>query len=525
MSAAPSRPHPRPVALATAVAGLGVPDPGTADLTGATLDSRLVQPGDLYVALPGARAHGAAYASGAVSAGAAAVLTDPAGAAQLDVDVPVVVVDDPRRAMAEVAATVYGRPAERLAMFGVTGTNGKTTTALLLEYALRALGHRTGTIGTIGFRLDGQALDVARTTVTTPESPELQALLAIMAERGADWVAMEVSSHAMALHRADAIDFDVAGFTNLGRDHLDFHGTMDAYFDAKASLFTADHTRAAVVNADDPWGVRLLERVRAAGDVDIRTFGWESAADYRVREVASVADGRPEVTLATPSGDVTFVLGLPGDHNVRNAATALAMVDLAGLDLHAAARGLDEAQVPGRMQRVFLDATPTGQRAPEVYVDFAHTPDAVTAAVASFAPRRADGHRLVVVLGCGGDRDRTKRVPMGRAAVTGTDLAVITDDNPRSEEPAAIRAEVLDGAREARGVVVDGGDRRAAIRLALREAGPDGIVLVLGKGHEQGQDIRGVVTPFDDATVVAQQWAALRSNTPRPGREEDSWNR
>ncbi|GAB3697743.1 UDP-N-acetylmuramoyl-L-alanyl-D-glutamate--2,6-diaminopimelate ligase [Mariniluteicoccus flavus] len=509
----PLRPDRRPLPLGTAV---GLADVPAVHVSGATLDSRLVCPGDLYIALPGTRVHGAAYADEAVARGAAAILTDAAGRTQVSADVPVVVVDDPRGAMARAAATIYGDPAEELTMFGVTGTNGKTTTAFMVADALRATGRSVGTIGTIGFLLDGVALEGARTTVTTPESPELQALLAVMAERGADAVAMEVSSHAMALHRADAITFDVAGFTNLGRDHLDFHGTMEDYFAAKASLFTAEHARSGVINADDAWGVRLLDQVRRSGDVAAHSCGWESEADYRVREVGARGDGRLDVVLTTPSGDLGFVLGLPGDHNVRNAATTLAMVDVAGLDARAASLGLADVTVPGRLQRIGL-----GEGAPEAYVDFAHTPQAVTAAVDAFAGARAQGRRLVVVVGCGGDRDATKRGPMGAAAAR-ADVAVVTDDNPRSEDPAAIRSATLAGAREAASgaEVVDGGDRRSAIAYALEAAGPDGIVAVLGKGHEQGQDIGGVVTPFDDVAVITEEWARLR------GQEGESpWKR
>ncbi|WP_229117157.1 UDP-N-acetylmuramoyl-L-alanyl-D-glutamate--2,6-diaminopimelate ligase [Enemella dayhoffiae] len=502
------RPAPSPVPLARLLPG--DPDvPADLRIGGLTLDSRIVAPGDLYLALSGARAHGADFAADAVRAGAVAVLTDAEGArrAEVPAGVPVLVVDDPRALMGGLAAGVYGHPAEALRCFAVTGTNGKTTTSYLLAAALRELGLSVGTIGTIGFRVDDEPLVGPRTTVTTPESVDLHGLLGLMKERGAAAVAMEASSHALALGRTDGVRFDVAGFTNLGRDHLDFHQTMENYFEAKASLFTPGRCRAAVVVVDDEWGVRLAARIAEGGEVPLRTVSWATeqlagrpAADYRV---TSVEQGR--IRVATPRGEWSFDSALPGDFNVRNAVLALAMLEAAGLDARAAAAAFATLSVPGRMQPVAL-----GPGAPEAYVDFAHTPQAIQAALTAFATARRAGRRVVAVLGCGGDRDASKRRPMGAAAARGADLVVITDDNPRTEDPAAIRAEALAGAREAAAAeVVDGGDRRSAIRQALRLAGPDGIVVVLGKGHEQGQEVAGVLTPFDDATVLAAQWRDL----------------
>jgi UDP-N-acetylmuramoyl-L-alanyl-D-glutamate--2,6-diaminopimelate ligase len=401
-------------------------------------------------------------------------------------------------------------------MLAITGTNGKTTTAYLAAAALRSADRHVGVIGTIGFTLDDRPLEMARTTVTTPESPELQALLGLLVEEGADTCVLEVSSHALVLGRVDAITFDVAAFTTLGDDHLDFHGDMESYFAAKATLFTPEHTRHAVVNVDDPYGRRLVESIRGAGAVGCSTIslGASGQADQRLTGpadyIATVVEetvGQPtRVRLDCPGRTLEFGLGLPGDFNVRNAATALAMLDVVGVDLDAAGAGLPQAQVPGRLQRVAL-----GPGAPSVYVDFAHTPQAVTAALGAVAGRR------VVVLGCGGDRDRHKRAPMGAAAAGAAAVVVVTDDNPRSEDPAAIRAEVLRGAHEAvrdaelNCVVIDGGDRRSAIGTALRHAGPEDVVVILGKGHESGQEVHGQVLPFSDPTVVAEEWAALRA--------------
>lgn len=476
-------------------------------ISGIALNSKLVQPGDLYVALPGQTTHGANFAEGARTAGAVAVLTDPAGAAAIaESAVPVVVVEDPRHLMASVAATIYGRPAESMAMLAVTGTNGKTTTGYLLEAGLGAAGQRAGMIGTIGFMLDRQMLESVRTTVTTPESPDLQALLAVMAEREAKAVVMEVSSHALALGRADAITFDVAGFTNFGRDHMDFHGTEAAYFAAKAQLFTAQHTRHAVINVDDPRGLELVEQVRSAGDLGLSTTSLHPGADFYAKSIEVLPGGSSRVELVARGTELTFVCALPGEFNVRNAITALAMLEVIGIDLEQAAAGLADAQVPGRMQRVEL-----GPDAPVVYVDFAHTPQAVTAAVQSLG-----AHRRIVVLGCGGDRDQIKRGPMGAAAASEADVLIVTDDNPRTEDPATIRDQVLAGAREAkahRGLgtqIIDGGDRRSAIRLALELATAADVVAVLGKGHENGQEIGGQVMPFSDPAVIGEEWARTR---------------
>lgn len=498
---------------------MALPDCGLpADLvaTGITLDSRMVQPGDVYVALRGQHVHGASFTRQAVGRGAVAVLTDASGASQLPTcPIPVAVVDDPRERMAEVAAAIYDHPTRRLLMLGITGTNGKTTTAFLLSAMLAGAGVSAGIIGTVGFLLDGRPLVAERTTVTTPESPELQGLLAAMAERGADSVTMEVSSHALSLHRVDAIGFDVAGFTNLGDDHLDFHHDLDDYFEAKARLFTSGNCRHAVVNTDDPRGRQLAERVRALPGVRLSTTGVDQPADFGARDISTCADGRTRFLLTTPEGEYETVLGLPGEFNVRNALTAYAMLAGAGrpLDLAAARAALATVHVPGRMQRVEL-----GTGAPVVVVDFAHTPQAVSAAMAALVhdrPETTRTGRVIAVLGCGGDRDPDKRAPMGAAAAAVADVVVITDDNPRTEDPAAIRRATFAGAeaerdRTGRAVeVIDGGDRRAAIRSVLELAAPGDLVAVLGKGHEQGQEIDGRVQPFDDVTVIAEEWRGL----------------
>ena len=477
----------------------GAPDVAVA---GVSLDSRRVRPGELYAALPGQHTHGARFTAQAVAQGAVAVLTDHEGRALIDADVPVVVVNDPRTALAEVAAAVQGHPARSMRMFGITGTNGKTSTMFLLEAALANLGETVGTLGTIGFRVAGRQLERSRSTVTTPEAPDLQQLLADLREGGATSVAMEVSSHALDLQRVAGITFDVAAFTQLGRDHLDYHHTMEAYFEAKTRLFLGGRARACVVNVDGDWGRRLAALIAAEG-TPLVTTGCAADADFRLVDHGTDDEQRSVVRVATPGGELRFVVGLAGSFNVQNAITASAMLASAGLPVADGVAGFAQASVPGRMQRVRL-----GGGAPRVIVDFAHTPEAVTAALAVLPPPR------IAVLGAGGDRDPGKRGPMGAAAAANAELVVVTDDNPRSEVPELIRASVLDGAREGGRVeVVDGGDRRSAIALALRRATPDTWVAVLGKGHETGQEVAGVISPFDDVAVVQQEWQRVRGGS------------
>ncbi len=482
-------------------------------VTGVSISSRAVCTGDLYVALPGATTHGARYAAAAVEAGAAAVITDEAGVALIgEVSVPVVTVVDPRGAVGAWAAAVYGWPASKVQTYGITGTNGKTTTLYLLAAALKAAGRTVATIGTIGAQVDGVTIPMNRTTVTTPESPDLQALLALMVERGADTVVMEVSSHALAMHRVDAVPFDVAAFTNLGWDHRDFHPTQEDYFEAKARLFLPGQARSAVVALVDEWGEQLADRVRAAG-IPLLTTG--EGGDVRATSVERLPDGSQLVTVDLVGEQRAVRMGLPGDHNVRNLVTALAMLRAGSVPLDAAVAGFADVTIPGRLERVDL-----GDDAPVVYVDFAHTPQAVEAALAA-----VNAARTICVLGCGGDRDHGKRGPMGAVAVQGSDLVVVTDDNPRTEDPELIREAILEGARRARAnaesdsraarcEIVDGGDRRSAIRSALVAARPGDVLAILGKGHEHGQEMRGSVTTFNDADVVREEWGHLRGGNP-----------
>ncbi|WP_082522699.1 UDP-N-acetylmuramoyl-L-alanyl-D-glutamate--2,6-diaminopimelate ligase [Geodermatophilus sp. Leaf369] len=466
-------------------------DPGTT-LTGVTLASGRVGPGDLYAALPGARVHGASFAAEAVERGAVALLTDPAGEqACTATGVPVCVVPDPRAVLGDVASRVHGRPSEALTVLGITGTNGKTTTAYLVEAGLAAAGWSSGLIGTVQTRTRGTGPDGAPVVTelpsvrTTPEAPDLHALLAGMRRDGVRAVVMEVSSHALVLGRVGGVAFAAAGFTNLSRDHLDFHGDVESYFQAKARLFDGRAARE-VVDVDDEHGRRLV------GERTTTVSGRGAAADWRATEVTTTPDGGSAFTLHGP-GERSWParLRLPGAFNVANAVLAVALLDAVGVAVDDALTGIAATVVPGRMEPV--DA---GQPFVAV-VDYAHTPDAVATALTAL--RATTTGRVLTVLGCGGDRDPGKRAGMGAAAAAGSDLLVVTDDNPRSEDPAAIRAEMLAGVpADAGAEVLEVGDRRAAIEAAVAAAGPGDTLLVAGKGHETGQDVAGVISPFDD---------------------------
>ena len=492
--------HVRTMSLARLVDGLGLT--GATDSTVAIsdifIDSRHANPGGRWVAVPGAKVQGASSAASALAAGVAAIVTDPAGSELLPPTMtPVVISPEPRRDAGLLAARLFNHPASRVLTMGVTGTNGKTTTVALLEAALAGTGRKVGTIGTIGFRLGGQELCSSRTTVTTPESPDLQALLAVMADGGAEAVALEVSSHAMAQERVTGMVLDVAGFLNLGHDHLEFHGDEESYFEAKASLFTPAHTRIAVCWVDDPHGARIAERARAAG-VGVVTVGTGDGVDARLSGWEPVRPMGGRANLCLRGSDVSVEITLPGQHNMIDAVMALVMADSVGIPATDVLPGLRQAQVPGRMQLIDLPG-----EAPSVVIDFAHTPQAVIASLEALAQ---SFEHVIVVLGCGGDRDREKRPVMGAAAALRSDVLVVTDDNPRSEDPAAIRREMLAGITGGSGVVVEVADRRAAIEHALCHATAGSVVAILGKGHERGQQVGQEVLDFDDAVEARRAW-------------------
>ena len=494
-------------------AGTSVPPGELGFVSGLTLDSRSVKPGDLYVALPGARVHGAAFCADAVAAGAVAVLTDPDGRARAVASgVPVFVLADPRGKLGEIACWVYGDPSSRLRLIGVTGTSGKTTSTYLIESGLRAAGHKTGLIGGVELRVGEEHL---ASSLTTPEAPDLQALFAVMVERGITAAAMEVSSHSLALGRVGGTAFDVAVFTNLSQDHLDFHTDLEDYFRAKASLFTPSYGRggrggcppAGVVNVDDKYGRRLAK----SAPVPVTTFSaaGQDDADWRAADVRSGADGSTFRVIGPGGVEADVSVGLAGVFNVANALGALVALVEAGVRLEDAVAGVGAcAGVPGRLERV-----PAPGLGVTAFVDYSHKPGAVEAVLRSLRP--VTQGNLIIVLGCGGDRDRAKRPMMGAAAASLADVAILTSDNPRSEDPLAILAAMLDGVLGVpvaeRGRVIIEPDRAAAIGQAVALAAPGDVIVVAGKGHETGQYVGGSVLPFDDRQVTA---AALAARAP-----------
>ncbi|MCP2169544.1 UDP-N-acetylmuramoyl-L-alanyl-D-glutamate--2,6-diaminopimelate ligase [Goodfellowiella coeruleoviolacea] len=511
----PSRVEPVSVGELATLADALLTTPGRADVvvTGATLRAQHVRRGDLFAALPGARVHGADFAGDALAAGAAAILTDEAGARRpairdaeevRDGQVPVLIHRDPRAVVGELAARIYGNPSRHLDVWGVTGTSGKTTTTYLIESALAADGHDTGLIGTVETRIAGQRLDSA---FTTPEAPDLQALLAVMLERGVTAVVMEVSSHALALGRVAGTHFAVGAFTNLSQDHLDFHQDMEDYFQTKAALFDG-RADVEVVCVDSEWGRRLVKptTVTVATVPPGQDDADEPGPTWVAEDVVVSPTGEQTFTAVNAAAGLSLPIGiaLPGSFNVANALLAVGCLHAMEVGPDAIVRGLAAARVPGRMERV--DA---GQDFTAV-VDYSHKPAAV--AVALDAVRARATGRVIVALGCGGDRDTAKRPIMGEAAARRSDLLVVTDDNPRSEDPAAIRQAMLAGAlavpETERGEVIEVGDRRQAIRRAVAEAGPGDVVVIAGKGHETGQEVAGVVHPFSDRDELA---AAIRA--------------
>ncbi|MGI8433413.1 MAG: UDP-N-acetylmuramoyl-L-alanyl-D-glutamate--2,6-diaminopimelate ligase [Nocardioidaceae bacterium] len=489
-----------PVPLAAVAAELGAAPPTTTEavVSGVALSSGSVRPGDVYAALPGARTHGAHFAAAAVEAGAVAVVTDAEGLALLTAtSVPVLVTDTPRARLGRLAALVYGHPAESFTLIGVTGTQGKTTTCQLMAAAAQAAGRRAAVIGTMGTVVDGRAVV---SSLTTPEAPDLHALFAVMREQGVELCAMEVSSHALVMGRVDGVVFDLAVFTNFGRDHLDFHADVEDYFAAKAELFTPRRARRALVNLDDPALTPLVE----APGVATRTFSSTSGpADWTAHDVR-MSPGASTFTLRGPRGlELGASTQLPGRFNVDNALGAIAAVAEVGAAVDAAVAGVSSvAAVPGRMERI------DDGRSFRVVVDYAHKPDALAAALRAL--RESATGRLLVVLGAGGDRDQGKRPVMGGIAAELADVVVVTDDNPRTEDAATIRAAVRSGARDVEGSeLLEIGNRREAIRRALQLARPGDTVLIAGKGHETGQEVAGTVHPFDDREMVRSLLAEL----------------
>ena len=481
------------------------------EVQGLACDSRRVRAGSVFFALPGQRADGHAFIDDALKRGAAAVVVErPVPAPP---EAACVRVEDARRAMAHAAAVFFGRPSRALVLAGVTGTNGKTTVTYLLEAIFAAAGAACGVIGTISQRYRGRQRPAP---LTTPESIDIEELLAEMAGAGVGFVAMEVSSHALDLQRVHGLDFDAAVFTNLSRDHLDYHGDMESYFRSKARLFTdclpasAKERRFAVINAEDPRGPELARLARDAG-LSVRTFGRAPRWDVHPVRLDSDVEGL-RGTLACGSREFEFTSPLMGGVNLENILAAVGTAWALGAAPEAIAAGLARLpRVPGRLERI-----PNGLGLTLV-VDYAHTPDALGKVIAAL--RSLTRGRLITVFGCGGDRDPGKRPMMGAIAASGSDAVVVTSDNPRGEDPLAIIRGIEEGARRGgmrriAGAPTEAGyrvepDRRAAIRLGLSLAAPGDVLLVAGKGHEDYQIVGEQRVHFDDREVLREEVAAL----------------
>jgi len=446
-------------------------------------DVRSVEPGALFFCVPGMRADGHDFAAEAVGRGAVALVVER----PLELEVPQLVVASARAAMAEAADVFFGEPTRELQLAGVTGTNGKTTTCYLVYEILAAAGRRPGLVGTVESRVGGKPRKLAR---TTPEAIDMQRLFREMLDAGDRSCVIEASSHAIELHRLDRARFTALAFTNLSQDHLDFHGTMEDYFAAKRRLFISGDETPAAINIDDAFGRRLAADLRALGQEKVLTFGRAPDADLRPDEIELSAEGT-RIRL----GELELRSPLRGAFNAENLLTAAALARLLGVDDAQIAAGIAALKgVPGRFEAVDRGQPYT------VVVDYAHTPDALSRLLT--AARELARGKLICVFGCGGDRDREKRPLMGEIAAALSDVAIVTSDNPRSEEPQAIVEEILESI-EGKTVDVEL-DRRAAIGQAFAQAGEGDVVVIAGKGHEQGQEIGGQVLPFDDRVVAAE---------------------
>ena len=473
-------------------------------ITGLTYDSRQVRPGELFICLVGARADGHSFLREALAKGAAAVLINSGReTAAQGLPVPVGIVPDTRKAMAAIASAFFDRPSQRLSLIGITGTNGKTTTSYLTAAILGAAGRKTGIIGTLAYRIGEETRPAPH---TTPEAPDLQALLAEMAQSGVSDVAMEVSSHALALNRVDGCSFRFAVFTNLSRDHLDFHPSFEEYLATKELLFSDPRFqpesggRINILNADDP----ASERIARSALGRVMTYGLHEKADLRAYEVAASAAGT-RFRVDTPAGPAQVAMRLVGPFNVANALAALATGLAAGVELERAVAGLEAAEtVQGRFERV-----PSASR--NVIVDYAHTPDGLEKVLS--AARDLGRGRLSVVFGCGGDRDPGKRPQMGEIASRLADRCYVTSDNPRSEDPDQIIAQVLAGIpQERRPRCSVEPERERAIRRAIFEATPEDVVILAGKGHETYQLVAGRRFDFDDRVEARRALQARASS-------------
>ncbi len=471
-------------------AGLGAEVRGDAHVSGLSYDPRVVRSGDVFCCIPGARADGHTFAAEVATAGAAALVVEH----PVEVELPQAEVSSVRAALGPLAAAFYEHPSAEMPVAAITGTNGKTTVTYLVESIASVAGLQPGVVGTVSRRYKGTTEKASR---NTPEAPDLQGLLRRMRDAGVDVVALEATSDGIEQGRLRGTTFATAAFTNLTQDHLNTHGSMEAYFEAKAALFDQEYTSRAVVNVADAAGRRIVDR---AGRLEVLTYGSEGA-DFRA-ESFDLTPGGSRARLRTPVGDFDIETSLVGRYNVDNCLCAFGIAVHLGIDPDDIVRGL------ARLERVDGRLEPVDAGQPFLaLVDYAHTPDALEQALA--ACRGLTDGRVIVVFGCGGDRDRAKRQLMGEAATAGADLTIITSDNPRSEDPAAIIADIEPGARRGGGAYSVMADRREAIRTALDEAKPGEVVLVAGKGHEQGQELADRTVPFDDRVVVGELLGGL----------------
>lgn len=470
---------------------LGNPDD---EVTGIAYRSDKVQPGNAFFCIVGLKSDGHSFAQDAIDHGAKVIVCERKVYLADATDVTEVVVSDTRKAMAQVAANYYDNPSQAFSLVGITGTNGKTTTTYLVEHIAKCCGKRTGVIGTVGIVVDGKKEHAEH---TTPESPDLQATFAKMRDAHVDTVAMEVSSHALDLLRTWGTTFAVTAFTNLTQDHLDYHHTFEAYFEAKARLFSKEYPAKRVVSIDDKWGKELLRRCSAA-DENVISVGWDQTAQIHPVNV-DYEPTHTSVELDVRGSRVKFDYPLVGRFNVSNVMTAFAIGMQLGFSQAGIIAALEEApQVPGRLERVSADHN----GGVSVFVDYAHTPDALQKAMASI--QNITKGRTIVVFGCGGDRDATKRSIMGRIAL-GADYAVVTSDNPRTEDPLAIINDIVSGMGEGTDHFEIEPDRRLAIAAAMRHAQPGDSILIAGKGHEDYQLVGDKVLSFDDRVVAAEE--------------------
>jgi len=484
--------------LLSVIQPMTVSGPTDPDISGLAYDSRQVRPGFLFVALRGAHEDGTRFIDDAIQRGAVAIVSE--GSVRPRRDVTHLRVEDARRALAEIACAFHGHPSAELEVIGITGTNGKTTTSFMVRDILAAAGRRPGLIGTVQYEIGERRIPASR---TTPEASDLQAMLAQMLRAGCRSAVMEVSSHALEQKRVWGVDYDVGVFTNLTHDHLDYHGTIERYFSAKARLFAGlgqmEKRATAVLNLDDPWGQQLAGMI--GGSTAIVTYGTHPAATVRAVEIETDADGS-RFTVRSPWGEAQVRLPVLGRFNVWNALAAFATAAVRGVPVPTILAALERfGGAPGRLERVPC------ARGFHVFVDYAHTPDALANVLTALRP--VTPRRLIVVFGCGGDRDRAKRPVMGRVAADLADHVIVTSDNPRSEDPRAIIEDIVAGmpAAARREIIVD---REEAIGRAIEVARPGDVVLIAGKGHENYQEFSRHIVPFDDREV-ARRWLSNAS--------------